>query len=57
VRIISHIPAEAVDVLIEKSQIAAAPHIHKGKRWVDSIYSIMNFDERIGNCSWLLLFK
>jgi hypothetical protein len=46
-------------MLIEKSQIARQPFdiSDKGKRWVDSIYSIMNFDERIGNCSWLLLFK
>jgi hypothetical protein len=35
-------------VLIEKSQIAAAPLTYLiRKRWVDSIYSIMNFDERI----------
>jgi beta-glucosidase-like glycosyl hydrolase/CubicO group peptidase (beta-lactamase class C family) len=57
--IISHIPAEAVDVLIEKSQIAAAPFdiSDKGKRWVDSIYSIMNFDERIGQLFMVAAFS
>jgi hypothetical protein len=46
-------------VLIEKSQIASSSFdiSDKGKKWVDSIYSIMNFDERIGQLFMVAAFQ
>ncbi|WP_016989126.1 glycoside hydrolase family 3 N-terminal domain-containing protein [Flavobacterium sp. ACAM 123] len=48
--VFAHIPAEINDLVIDKSQKTATLFeiSNDGKKWVDSIYNAMTFDEKVG---------
>jgi beta-glucosidase-like glycosyl hydrolase len=57
--VFSHIPTEAVELVIEQSHNAAT-HFEisdNGKKWVDSIYDAMTFDERVGQLFMVAAFS
>jgi beta-glucosidase-like glycosyl hydrolase/CubicO group peptidase (beta-lactamase class C family) len=57
--VFTHIPTETVDVKIDKSQSASTLFdvSDKGKKWVDSIYDAMSFDEKIGQLFMVAAFS
>lgn len=59
ITVFSHIPAEAVDVVIDRPQNTATAFdiSDKGKKWVDSIYDAMDVDEKLGQLFMVAAFS
>jgi beta-glucosidase-like glycosyl hydrolase/CubicO group peptidase (beta-lactamase class C family) len=59
IAVLSAIPSQGLDVQIEKAENTAS-HFDlsdKGKKWVDSIYDAMSFDEKLGQLFMVATFS